>query len=66
MKVLINPKERVDTLKKTTLSSTPGNLEQPQNSSKELLDVIEKTKNNTQMTLTLALSYGSREELFRP
>ena len=29
----------------------------------ELNEVIEKTKNNTRMTLTLALSYGSREEL---
>jgi undecaprenyl diphosphate synthase len=29
----------------------------------ELKDVIEKTKNNTNMTLTLALSYGSREEI---
>ena len=35
----------------------------PKKARQELQDVIEKTKNNTNMTLTLALSYGSREEI---
>lgn len=43
-----------------------GNLDQlPTIARKELLEVIEKTANNTQLTLTLALSYGSREEIVR-
>ena len=43
-----------------------GNLELlPKSAKKELEDVIEKTKNNTHMTLTLALSYGSREEILQ-
>ncbi|MDM9630512.1 isoprenyl transferase [Robiginitalea aurantiaca] len=35
----------------------------PEKAMQELEDVIEQTKDNTSMTLTLALSYGSREEL---
>ena len=41
-----------------------GNLDMlPKSTKKELLAAIEKTKNNDRMTLTLALSYGSREEI---
>ena len=43
---------------------TIGNLEKlPKSTSDALLEVIEMTKNNSRMTLTVALSYGSREEL---
>jgi len=35
----------------------------PKGAHRELLEVMEKTKGNTGMTLTLALSYGAREEL---
>lgn len=41
-----------------------GNIgDLPQKAQKELNDVIENTKNNTALTLTLALSYGAREEI---
>ena len=41
-----------------------GNIKTlPQKAYKELCEVMEKTKQNTLMTLTLALSYGGREEL---
>ena len=66
MRVLINSlKKELKTLQKNNIKlNAIGNLEQlPKSAQKELLDVIDKTKDNTQMTLTLALSYGSREEL---
>jgi len=66
MKVLINSlKKELLTLQKNNIKlNAIGNLERlPKSAQKQLLDVIDKTKNNTQMTLTLALSYGSREEL---
>jgi len=66
MKVLINSlKKELTTLQKNNIKlNAIGNLEKlPKSAQRELLDVIEKTKDNTQMTLTLALSYGSREEL---
>lgn len=44
--------------------NTIGNFDKlPKNAQSELLEVLNKTKQNKRMTLTLALSYGSREEL---
>ncbi|MET3046398.1 isoprenyl transferase [Flavobacterium covae] len=66
MKILISSlKKELDTFTKNNIKlNSIGNLELlPSNVRKELLEVIEKTKNNNQMTLTLALSYGSREEI---
>ena len=43
-----------------------GNLTNlPISVQKELQEVIDKTSENTRMTLTLALSYGAREELIQ-
>jgi undecaprenyl diphosphate synthase len=66
MKLLINSlKKELETLVENNIRlNSIGNLENlPKSVQKELLEVIEKTKNNTRMTLTLALSYGSREEI---
>ena len=68
MKLLISSlKKEVKTLQKNNIKlSTIGNLNSlPIKVAKELKDVIEKTKNNNRLTLTLALSYGSREELIK-
>ncbi|MEM0574997.1 isoprenyl transferase [Flavobacterium polysaccharolyticum] len=66
MKVLINAlKKEVDTLQNNNIKlNAIGNLELlPKTAQNQLLEVINLTKENTLMTLTLALSYGSREEL---
>ena len=68
MKLLISSlKKEVKTLQKNNIKlSTIGNLNSlPTKVAKELKDVIEKTKDNNRLTLTLALSYGSREELIK-
>ena len=58
-------KKELKTLQKNNIKlNTIGNLDNlPKKAQKELSEVIEKTKNNTTLTLTLALSYGSREEI---
>ncbi|OYU79486.1 MAG: di-trans,poly-cis-decaprenylcistransferase [Flavobacterium sp. BFFFF1] len=66
MKILINSlKNEVDTLQKNDIKlNSIGNLDKlPKSAQRELLEVINKTKTNTRMTLTLALSYGSRDEI---
>jgi undecaprenyl diphosphate synthase len=66
MKLLISSlKKEFETLQQNNIRlNCIGNIDLlPSSAKKELLTVIEKTKNNTRMTLTLALSYGSREEL---
>jgi undecaprenyl diphosphate synthase len=66
MKLLVNSlKKELQTLKDNNIKlNAIGNLEKlPKSAQKELLDVIEATKDNSRMTLTLALSYGSREEI---
>ena len=66
MKLLVKSlKKELQTLKDNNIKlNAIGNLEKlPKSAQKELLDVIESTKDNSRMTLTLALSYGSREEI---
>ena len=66
MKLLVRSlKKELKSLQKNNIQlNSIGNLSKlPESILKELNDVIDKTKDNTHMTLTLALSYGSREEL---
>ncbi|WP_026754640.1 isoprenyl transferase [Sediminibacter sp. Hel_I_10] len=66
MKLLVKSlKKEIATLQDNNIKlAAIGNLQDlPKKAHTELLEVIEKTKSNGQMTLTLALSYGSREEI---
>jgi undecaprenyl diphosphate synthase len=58
-------RKELNTLVKNNIKlNTIGNIENlPEKAQVELAEVVEKTKNNTSLTLTLALSYGSREEI---
>ena len=66
MKLLVKSlKREIKTLQDNNIKlSAIGALDDlPKKAYSELLEVIDKTKDNDHMTLTLALSYGSREEL---
>ncbi len=66
MRLLVSSlKKEIKTLLENNIKLTAiGNLKSlPKKVLRELNEVIENTKDNKRMTLTLALSYGSREEL---
>jgi undecaprenyl diphosphate synthase len=66
MKLLVSSlKKELKTLQSNNIKlNAIGNLDNlPTGVRKELTEVIEKTKANTRMTLTLALSYGARDEI---
>lgn len=58
-------KDELKTLLKNNIKlQCIGNIDNlPKKARKELLEVMEKTKENTKLTLILALNYGSREEI---
>lgn len=66
MKLLVSSlRKELKTLNDNNIKlNTIGNIKTlPGKVYKELQEVIEKTQQNTHMTLTLALSYGGREEI---
>lgn len=66
MRLLVSSlKKELKTFTKNNIRlNTIGEIDSlPESARKELLEVMEITKNNSGMTLTLALSYGAREEL---
>jgi undecaprenyl diphosphate synthase len=68
MRLLVSSlKKEIKTLTENDIKlNAIGNLDAlPKKAKTELLDVIDRTSNNKRMTLTLALSYGSREEIVK-
>ena len=66
MSLLVNSlKKELKILQKNQVKlQTIGNIERlPQKARKELKEVVEKTKKNSGLTLTLALNYGAKEEI---
>ena len=66
MRLLVSSlKKEISTLQKNNIKlNAIGNLQSlPEKAQNELADVMKMTRSNTRMTLTLALSYGSREEI---
>ena len=66
MQLLITSlRKEMNTMQKNSVQlKAIGNINHlPEKVQKELLHVIEATKENTKMILTLALSYGSRDEI---
>jgi len=63
--LLSSLKDELKTLQKNNIKlKVIGDISKlPQKNQKELQQVIDKTKNNTRMTLVLALSYGSKVEI---
>ncbi len=58
-------KKEIKTFQKNKIKlQTIGNIDKlPSRAKKQLKEAVEITKNNTNLTLTLALNYGSREEI---
>ena len=66
MKLLVKSlKKEINTLLDNNIKlNTIGDIDKlPASTQKKLLEVIELTKNNTRLTMTVALSYGSRAEI---
>ncbi|MGB5272512.1 MAG: isoprenyl transferase [Flavobacteriaceae bacterium] len=66
MRLLVSSlKRELPTFQKNNVRlNTIGDISSlPRKAYKELLEVMEKTKSNSGLTLTLALSYGAREEI---